>query len=202
MSGWDGGRRGPGRSPGSPSQGGSGPAGLLGFSHIRALTRQCATSHVSPAGCNQLDPKGLAVFPEVGQGCSLFPGPGGILSELENFSPPCLEQSGPGCLQANPTAHVEASNYQQQRSIRQPYRGNGEGDRRRPAAPTWGTWRAEGAAGPLGTHLPPSRYSQATGRHQAALGRDFHLLPSPSISPPGSHHSHRASHLPWWHRES
>ena len=45
--------------------GGSGPAGLMGFSHTRALTGQCATSHVSPAGCNRLDPKGLAMSPEV-----------------------------------------------------------------------------------------------------------------------------------------
>ena len=177
--------------PGSPGQGGSGPAGLLAFSHTRALTRQCATSHVSPAGYNRLDPKGLAVFPEVDQGCSLFPGPGGILSELENFSSPCPEQSGPGRLRANPTAHGEASNYQQRRSTHQPYRGNGEGDRRSPAAPTWGTWRAEGAAGPLGTHLPPSRYSQATGTRQPLRGPSisFHLSPGKppepqDVSPP------------------
>ena len=164
--------------------GGSGPAGLLGFSHTRALTGQCATSHVSPAGCNRLDQKGLAMSPEVAQGCSLSPGPGGILSELENFSPPCPEQSGPGLLQANPTAHVEASNYQQRRSTPRPYRGHGKGDRRSPEAQAWGTWRAAGAGGPLGTHLPPSRYGQAAGTRRPSGGRSLQL-PTPPTSPPG-----------------
>ena len=79
---------------------------------------------------------------------------------------------------------MEASNYQQRRSTPQPYRGHGKGDRRSPEAQTWGTWRAAGAGGPLGTHLPPSRYSQAAGTRRPSGGRSLQL-PTPSTSPPG-----------------
>lgn len=136
------------------------------------------------------------MFPEVDQAAACSQALGASCLNLKTFMP-VSEQPGPGRLRANPTAHMEASNYQQRRSYTSALQRQRGGRQRSPVAPGVGTWRAEELR--TAGYTPPALTIQpghsALRQPLGGPSISFHLSPEKPPEP-------QDALPPWWPEET